>query len=251
MIDWENKIIAYVHGDLSQVETDVLMIKVENSKELRELLNIYQNIDEDFRTLPEELPTSNLSNNFLDHLSQIKSKENNTVKKAKIFSLKKLLRYAAASIILFAAGVTLWNQIDRKESTEQYAINSILSDMKNKSDTEKIKALYVNNDLAADTKSKIKEVLIESLKNDRSSNVRLASVETLSDYVSDENVRSALIRSLGVEVDPQVQLAIIIALSKSKSEEIIKPLEEIINKEGGYKFVKDEAHVGIMNVTSI
>ncbi len=249
MIDWENKIIALVNGELTESESSEVMTAVENSSELQQMLSAYQTIESDISACTEELPSNNLNYLFQKHLEEVQNKSRD--KSAKTFSLNPFLKYAAAFIVLFAASVTLWNQMDTKISTEQYAINKILSDMESKTDTEKIKALYINNQPSENNQSKIKQVLIQSLKNDKSSNVRLASVETLTEYIDDEQVRSALIRSLGSEEDPQVQVAIIMALSESKSEEIIKPLEEIINKEGGYKFVKDEAHLGLMNVNSI
>ena len=248
MIEWENKVIAYINGDLSKTETNALMNEVKISKELQNLLAVHQGIESDFENYQEEVPTNKLSSIFYSHLSGLQGKENHNSVTEKVFSIRPFLKYVAACIVLIAASVTLWHQIDFSDKGD---INTLLSEMKSKSDTDKIKAIYTNNNYKEDNRSKIMKILIESLKNDKSSNVRLASVETLMEYVDDDLVRSALIRSLGVEKDPQVQIAIIMALSSSKNIEVIKPLEEIINKEDGYKFVKDEAHVGIMNLTSI
>ena len=250
MIEWENKIIAYVNGDLSEKETNTLMKQIKVSEELQNILKTYQNINSEFVTHKSEKPSSRLSNNFEDYIKHVQDSQSNITVSNKLRYIKPLMRYAAILVIVIAASITLWKEITPKESREQNDINAILSDMKTKSDTEKIKTLYINN-VTEDNQSKIKKVLIASLKNDKSSNVRLASVETLVEYIDDDLVRSSLIRALGEEEDPQVQVAIIMALSESKNMEIIKPLEEIINKEGGYKFVKDEAHIGIMNFTSI
>ena len=249
MIDWENKIISYFNRELSAEEVGLLMQEIESSDEIKNLYLSYQSIESDLERIELEKPSSNLSRKFYSHIDEIQKQKSKA--SAQIFSLHSLLKYAAASIVLFAAGLTLYNNFSSGTTEEQLAVNEILSNMESKSDTEKIKALYVNHKPTESNQSKIKEILIQSLKNDQSSNVRLASVETLTEYISDDEVRSALIRSLGVEEDPQVQIAIIMALSESKSEDAIKPLEQIINKEGGYKFVKDEAHVGIMNLTSL
>lgn len=251
MIDWENKIISHFNGELSEEEVDLLMQEIEISEEVNKLYLAYKSIQSDLENNISEQPSSDLSKEFYKHLSEIERQNNKNKPSAQVFNLKPLLKYAAASIVVFAAGLSLYNNFSNNTTEEQIAINEILSNMESKSDTEKIRALYVNHKPAESNHSKIKEVLIQSLKTDKSSNVRLASVETLTEYISDDEVRSALIRSLGIEEDPQVQIAIIMALSESKSEDAIEPLEQIINKEGGYKFVKDEAHVGIMNLTSI
>ena len=247
MIEWEKKIIAYVIGDLSKTEASDLMSEVEKSKELQNILAVYQEIEFDFDNDKEDIPTNKLSNNFYNHLSGLQQNGVGNSNTTIVFSIRPFLKYAAACIVLIVASITLWNQMNVSEKSDR---NDLLTEMESKSDTDKIKAIYVNNNYTEDNQYKIMEILIQSLKNDKSSNVRLASVETLMEYVDDDLVRSALIRSLGTEKDPQVQIAIIMALSSSKNIDVVKPLEEIINKEGGYKFVKDEAHVGIMNLTS-
>lgn len=252
MTNIENKIIAYFNGELNSQEVKELMSQRKSSEEIDKLFLSYQSIETSLNNVTDEKPSENLSQNFYNHLEKISAKENVEVSVTKTFSIKPLLKYAAVIIILLAACLSLYNNFNRNDATEgQLALNELLSDMESKSETEKIKAIYVNNQSSIQNQSKIIEVLIASLKNDKSSNVRLASVETLTEFISDDHVRSTLIRSLGKEEDPQVQIAIIMALTASKSEDAIKPLEQIINKEGGYKFVKDEAHVGIMSLTSI
>lgn len=248
MIEKEEKIIAYVNGDLNKEESTKLLKEIEGSVELKKLLQIHNKLEEKFNT-HLEIPNSDVTKKFNNFLTNYKSENIDINKPIKVLNILSIMKYAALFIVLIAASVTIWKEVGQNESQEELALREILSEMKTKTDTEKIKAIYVNN--ISDNTSQIKQVLIQSLKTDKSSNVRLASVETLMDYISDDMVRSALIRSLGIEEDPQVQVAIIMALSQSKNKEAIKPLEEIINKEGGYKFVKDEAHVGILNLTSI
>ncbi len=248
----EHTIIAYFNGELTTVEIESLIEERKKSAEINQLFLSYRSIENDINNSQEERPSNKLSKNFYTHLESLGKQEKDNTPSAKVFTLKSIMKYAAASIVLFAAGLTLYNNFNiNDDKNSQIAFNEFLSDMESKSDTEKIKAIYVNHKPNQSNQSKIKEILISSLRNDKSSNVRLASVETLAEYLDDEMVRSVLIRSLGTEEDPQVQVAIIMALSASKDKEAIKPLEQLINKEGGSKFVKDEAHVGIMNLTSI
>ena len=251
-MDIEDKIIAYINGDLTQLESEQFRSEIEDSSQLKILLQEYINLDEELTNIGEEKPSDKLSRSFYQHLESVEN--NNSNPSTKVFSLQRLLKYAAVLIVVIAASITLWNQIGSDpniEKNNQLAINEMLSDLKGKSDTEKIEALYISSSNQNKNKDNIIKVLISSLKNDESSHVRLASIETLSDYIEEEQVRGAFIRALRVENDPQVQVALIMALSTSKNKEAIKPLEELINKEDGFKFVKDEAHVGIMKINSI
>jgi hypothetical protein len=62
-------------------------------------------------------------------------------------------------------------------------------------------------------------------------------------------VRSALIRSLGTQKDPVVQIALIQLLVKMKEKGVVNELERIINDSTTITPVKDEAHSGILRLS--
>ena len=94
--------------------------------------------------------------------------------------------------------------------------------------------------------AQIKNVLIKSLTEDKSANVRLAAVESLAEKINDEWVRVHMIRALSVETDPFVQIALIDALSKTKSDDAQRVIKELVEDEEMPKFIRDEAQVGLL-----
>jgi len=94
-------------------------------------------------------------------------------------------------------------------------------------------------------------VLLKVLQVDQSSNVRLAAVETLSNYTDNENVRSGLISIITSETDAFVKIAILNALGRHNNEEVKRTLESITNDESQQKFIIDEAHLQLIKLDKI
>lgn len=95
----------------------------------------------------------------------------------------------------------------------------------------------------------IVEALVTLLNHDSNSNVRLTALDALSRFATEQNVRTALVQSLGKQTDPVVQIALIQLLVQLKEKDAMKSLQQIIDDEQSLPAVKDEAHVGIFKLT--
>lgn len=250
----EDQIIAYLEGGLSVEDQAILEAQIQSDEKLKQLVEdyklMYAHMDQD----EEELPSSAMDQKFYNFLQKEEQAHRTVAAKpeAKVFALGNLMKYAAVAMVLVASALVIKNNLAPRESDE---VRMAFNDQN--SDTERIKAIYVSSDNnMTETKGdaaeqKIISVLIQSLKEDPSSHVRLASVETLGEYMDHADVRSAMIRALGVEKDPQVQISLIMALSNAKEKDALAPLEELTTKEDIYNFIKEEAHAGIMRINSI
>ncbi len=91
--------------------------------------------------------------------------------------------------------------------------------------------------------------LVKTMNKDANTNVRLAALDALSRFQHEPNVRAALIESLDTQQDPVVQIALIQLLVKMKEKGVVDGLERIINDSTSITPVKDEAHTGILKLS--
>lgn len=251
MMNIEDKIWDYVEGTLDASERSLVEAAIAEDASLQKLHNEYQLILSDMQSQKTEQPSAALNNRFYKFLDEAASEQHEQQahprKSASVLSIRSIMKYAAIGIVLFASVLVIRNQWSmRPEQSEMHFAQA--------ADTDRIKAILVSDQKLSSAPShdqKILTVLIDALRDDPSSHVRLASVETLSEYLDNDLVRSAMIRALGVEKDPQVQISIIIALSSSKDKDALEPLQELTEKENVFDFIKKEAHAGIMRINSI
>ena len=106
----------------------------------------------------------------------------------------------------------------------------ILTMIENSSPAERIQAVNMVNDVTG-VDQRITSGLLNVLGNDPNDNVRLVALETLVGYADDPVVREGLIRSIGRQTSPLIQLRlaeIMVVLEEKRSvEEFEKILSDI------------------------
>jgi hypothetical protein len=93
-------------------------------------------------------------------------------------------------------------------------------------------------------------VLVKTMNEDPNSNVRLAALESLSRFSREPLVKKQLIKSLSIQKDPVVQIALIELLTAMRENKIIEELQKITNDETTTQPVKDEAYKSLNNLHS-
>jgi hypothetical protein len=86
----------------------------------------------------------------------------------------------------------------------------------------------------------ILNVLIHTLNNDPSDNVKLAALESLGNFVSESYVKKSLIASLKIQTDPIIQIKLINILSNARVMAIEEELNRIYNSEETEMIIKHE-----------
>jgi len=86
------------------------------------------------------------------------------------------------------------------------------------------------------------------MNTDDNINVRVAAVEALGNFASNDRVRKALIESLGNQEFPAVQLKLITLMVQLQEKRAVEPLQNIINNNEVIPAVKDEAQYGIFKL---
>lgn len=159
----------------------------------------------------------------------------------------KLLKYAfSVGFLLIISGVFIWFYIskiqDVQEQQQDFAeemkeIKELLTANK---DGVRIRAIN-KTEFISNRNPGIQQILIHTLQNDPSVNVKIAALNALESYMDEELVRIALIKQLENSNDNKLLLRIISALSTVNEKRLTPYLEDIIIDDNKRGFVKDEA----------
>lgn len=115
----------------------------------------------------------------------------------------------------------------------------LVSMLDQESSTTRLKAVSMSNNLEQ-VDEVVATALINSLRTDPSTNVRLASVEALSRYTANPNIRTELISSIGYQESPLVQLAMAELMVAMQEKEAVDAFDEIIARETTPPEIKKE-----------
>jgi hypothetical protein len=95
---------------------------------------------------------------------------------------------------------------------------------------ERLKAVGLTREMDEASK-KVTNALIQTLNHDENVNVRLAALEALKPYAGDSNVRQALIRSIGQQESPLVQVSLAELMGALQEKAAIKEFEKIMESD--------------------
>jgi hypothetical protein len=162
---------------------------------------------------------------------------------------KQKIRYVkytsiAASIVLILS-IGYWFQTRNKSSLTQKEMIAYLEDA---SAGKRLEAVYKFNDEYKKEDSRIINRLVEIIHKDENANVKIASIDALLQFTSNEKIRINLIKALENEDKPLVQIKLIKALSILRENRAQKPLEKLINDEQTYPIVKNNATLAMVEI---
>lgn len=169
-------------------------------------------------------------------------KELHQPKKQRIIYLK-YISIAACFAIVFSIGY--WFV---KQENNTSAQNLLLASLDDVSAGKRLEGVYAFNDDYKKEDDRIITRLIEIIHKDENANVKIATVDALLQFPSNENIRKNLIKALENEDKPLVQIKLIKALSILRENRAQKPLEKIINNEQTYPIVKNNASLAMVEI---
>ena len=221
-------------------------------EELKELLKL---MDRSARLEPSE----KLKMNFRAMLNEEIAAEE---KRKTIWFRPTIYKVAAAvTLLVLGAGIGFFisNQNDQrlalieaqmKAQEAQLAITQeLLAKLNNpQSASQRMQGIKVVYKMA-ETNDEVVDVLVKTMNEDPSSNVRIAALEALSHFIEEDQVKRALLKSLNQQKDPVVQISLIQLLVKIKEKSVVNDLQKMVDDEGTMQAVKDAAYSGIMKLS--
>ena len=217
---------------------ELIRNKALSEKEISELKDIYESIEE--LEVPE--PSESMQSNFYNQLENYKLKRSGSGLKIswpdlhEVFGLRTFVLKPAFAVLLFLIGIItgllIKNQPDNSElitelQNSQKAL--MLTLIEQPSATARLKAVNLTNDLSGPDEVVI-NALFTTLNNDDNVNVRLAALEALFNYSNLPQVRKGLVESIAYQKSPLVLVtlskAMVLLQEKGSAEKLRQLLEE-------------------------
>jgi hypothetical protein len=241
----------FASGEIDSNNLNLLMSHIEVCEKCREEFEQIGLLDKAFDLLPDLEAESGSEYDSGYDLAE------NYIRNEKRIRLRRFLIPAgiAASVLLFLSGFYA-GRIHRDEDPRDQQIAAlrdevketknlmILSLLKQESASKRIQAA-IYADKMDELQPDVRDALLQSLNNDVSTNVRLASLEALSKYTDNPFIRTELIRAFDQESDPIIQVNMInlMVLLNEKSSAGI--MEKLVNDDNTDTLVKNQARKGL------
>lgn len=92
---------------------------------------------------------------------------------------------------------------------------------------------------------KLLNTLFQTLNTDESPNVRYAAAQALVRFMNQQDVRLRMAKSLELQTDPLIQIALISILMEAQEKHAIKPLKKILEQDSINSDVKRQAKIAL------
>lgn len=211
-------------------------------------LNDLRSLNEKVEMLEFPEPSASLDHQFYSMLT-LEKKPRSAFSWKAFFAWPDLApKLAFASVTLIIGIFTGYMLKPASENTDQMrAVTEQVTELKEmmmlsllekESATDRLKAVSLTQDMDQ-ASQKVTKALIETLNNDSNINVRLAALDALEPYSNDGVVRAALIRSIGKQDSPLVQVALAELMAGLQVKSSVKELQKIMENKNTPKDVKD------------
>jgi hypothetical protein len=251
-----SRIIDYIDGKGTADERASVERELANNEERYKLYEQLRDVIQSMDKVVTLEPSGKLKEEFENVLQQ---EINSQKKTARTIFFSPMIYKVAAVLALMMVGSAIGYWINKNNEHERQLVElktqleenrqmmlAMLGDQQSAS--QRMVGVSVAYEMeTADTK--IINVLVKTMNEDTNTNVRLAALEALSKFNTEDNVRQALINSLATQKDPVVQIALIQLLVKLKEEGVVKQLEKLTKDASTMKAVKDEAYTGILKLS--
>ena len=255
-------LIDFVDKTLSAEQTSLVRNHLAECELCREEVEKMAILIHEMENFTDEQPGAELRIEFETMLSVEKQKQQKSLKSA---PYNKQTRWLYAPFMQVAAGFTILiagalmgfffarqtgpNQqvADLKNEVNQMKDMLILSKLEQPSASERILAAsYLEEMTSPDPE--ILKALINTLNTDKNSNVRLAALNALAKFKSDQTVKDAFVETLSQQSDPIIQISLINILVGLQETRAIDKMKQIIQDKSANESVKKLAEKGVLTL---
>lgn len=251
----EGLLIDYIDGNLSSADKAMVDQLLVDSTEAQQLLKeLKEVIDLMGRSRTIEVIHGH-ETTFASNLKE----EREITEEAKVVVFHPVMLRVAAAFALVAIGVAggFWINKNYQHEQELAALKKEMMETKQlmmamltngQSASQRMQGVTVAMTIST-ADDEVVKALADAMAHDPNTNVRLAALEALSQFIDEPQVRSIITSSLSTQDDPMVQIALIQLLVKMKEKNVVNDLEKIINDDKNIQAVKDEAYTGIIKLS--
>lgn len=241
----------YYEGETTVAEEAQLRIFFSESAQVPDHLKPHTTSFQYFAQQQEEQLDKRLSDEWLFEKIEEEAPEQG---KRLFFPSNRLITYwgFAASILLligaFWAGIHFRQSASIAQTAEVAALRHEVQELKevllaSTSASERISV--VSQQFSTNPDDELIQVLIRTMNTDPNVNVRLASAEALLQHSDNALVRQAFTKSLKIQTDPLIQIALIDMLVSLKEKKAVDELTQLAQRKDLLPIVKNKAQEGI------
>lgn len=262
--DWLNKPAT----DPERIRIDKHLAQcLECQKEFAESKDLWEMMGEVRVEVPSETMRVNFNSMLHDYKKTVKEKDkysiHNLIDAIRQFVIPQWTVQLTFSLLLVGLGWIIGFRMNKVPTastayTEQIdtLANQIqemrqmmmLTLIENPSATERLRAVSYTNDIThAD--EKVLEALFSTLNNDPNVNVRLVTLEAITQFADDPLVRKELVQSLTRQDSPMVQVALADIMVKLQEKRSIKAFRQILRQENLNELVKNKIEQTIKDLS--
>jgi hypothetical protein len=252
----EEMMIEFVDGTLSESDCVVMEQEIATNPEAAKLFEQTKTILQIMDNASAAEPSARLKASFEKTLQA----EQQRGAKVVSFSAPQLYRIAAGIALVITLGVAAYwinkgieqeQKLAKIEEEMKRTKTLMMAMLQNQGSAgQRLQGVSVSLTMNVEqADDEIVNVLVHTLETDGNTNVRLASLEALARFHEQPHVRAELVKALGKQTDPAVQIALIRLLVEIKAKDSLKELERISTDELTLPAVQDEAHAGILKLS--
>jgi predicted transcriptional regulator len=245
----QDKLIDFLDQSLSEQEMKDMQELIDNNEECAQEVEAMRKLFFDMSEEEMEQPSAALRLNFEEMLEAEKA---GTEQAPKVIPLQQERRSwtsylrVAASILIVASAFVIGTLVGG-DNIKNSPVDQVLASIENESASQRIAALNQSEAIQT-TDRRVLQAFIDRLLYDEKTSVRLAAVEALTKFASEEMVKVALLKALEKDTDPAVQIELIQTLTKIEEKRALTPMKDLLNKEEVPEYVKKEIQYNIYSL---
>ena len=240
-------ITDYIDGTLTPQKEKEFRQYVKEGHIVMEEVEALARMQNKIASAEEPIPSEDLQVNFYYMLANAQKAESKKVQRGQWvtqlnhFFFRQLGGKIAFGVLTLLLGVFIGDLLnngnpykeqlsDLNSQMAQMQEMMMISMLEKESVTERLKGIQISNQLPV-TNETVTHALFITLNNDENTNVRMAALNTLSQYTNDAKIREGLINSITQQDSPLMQMALaelMVALQEKKS---IDQFKQILDKE--------------------
>jgi hypothetical protein len=252
------KLIDYMEGNLTHDQVVEVEQQLQKSKEWQKAFEELNLLEDLMEKTPVAQPSPNSKKRFEALLNAEKqavvSKPKPLQKTSFTFQLNHLLAAAATiALLMMGTGIGIQWKNNQRQQTEILALKTQMQEQKKllalslleqSSASARIKGVNISlNETKKD--EQILSALIDRMNLDENINVQLKAIEGIAQFNNHKKVITALIKALGKQKSPEVQIAIIEVLVGLKAKAAYPQFQEILRDKETNAVVKNKAAAGL------
>ncbi len=250
-------ISSWINNEMTTAEQTAFEQHLLTCTECRQELEATQQVWKLMGEMPAPLASTDMPVQFQSMLE--KYKESQTAKANPLQGFIDKLRQLwslqpgmqlAYTIVLVVIGIGMGTLLNRQGGNKQEiaALSSQVHEMKemmmlslleNPSASERIRGVSYTSEIKTANKEVI-EALLSTLNNDQNVNVRLITLEALTQYASEPSVREGLVQSIVQQESPLVQSALADVMLKLQEKRSVKSFRKLLQQKDLNNAVRDK-----------